>query len=222
MASQDLEPRQDEVELGHLLERLSQFYVQNLLRAISPEDARCQTSPITGIFGFAEHIDPLIRSATEPFKDDVDVRLLKRIGEDLVKIADGEVTAIEIAMEDHLLNEVCVASLGLKEMTHILARVVCQITHRYPHLNVLEVGGRTVGFLRCDPRIHGPGGTKDLRQTMQNIRRLLKPGGYLIIQEGFNNDVGRNGAIFGAFPDWWLGAGEGRILGPLVSIGEWD
>ncbi|KAK1911256.1 hypothetical protein P3342_012555 [Pyrenophora teres f. teres] len=32
--------------------------------------------------------------------------------------------------------------------------------------------------------------TKDLVQTMQNIRRLLKPGGYLLIQEGFTNDVG--------------------------------
>ncbi|KAE8827125.1 hypothetical protein HRS9139_08297 [Pyrenophora teres f. teres] len=64
--------------------------------------------------------------------------------------------------------------------------------------------------------------TKDLVQTMQNIRRLLKPGGYLLIQEGFTNDVGRTGAIFGAFPDWWPGAGEGRIVGSLVSIDEWD
>ncbi|KAF1963889.1 hypothetical protein BU23DRAFT_428362, partial [Bimuria novae-zelandiae CBS 107.79] len=300
MASQDLEPSQEEVELGHLLERLSQFYMQNLLRAIPPEDAHRQTSPIAGIFGFAEHIDSLIRSgnrdfwkpewhedtfetiveAIEPFKDNVDVRLLKRIGENLVKIADGEVTAIEIAMEDHLLNEVYVTSLGLKEVTHILARVVCQIAHRYPHLNVLEVGGGTAGCTKAvfnlvdsfasytftdvssaffptaqqvfedrasemkyqvldvgkDPIDQGfhPQSydvivasmvlhvTKDLRQTMQNIRRLLKPGGYLIIQEGFNNDVGRSGAIFGAFPDWWLGAGEGRILGPLVSIDEWD
>ncbi|KAE8852588.1 hypothetical protein PTNB73_10553 [Pyrenophora teres f. teres] len=300
MASHDLKPTREEVELGHLLERLSQFYMQNLLRAIPPGDPGRQTSPIAGIFGFAEHTDSLIRSgdrkfwksewhedtletiveAIEPFKDNVDVRLLKRIGENLVNIADGEVTAIEIAMEDHLLNEVYVASLGLKEVTHILARVVCQIAHRYPHLNVLEVGGGTAGCTKAvfslvdsfasytftdvssaffptaqkvfedrasemkyqvldvgkDPMSQGfhPQSydviiasmvlhvTKDLVQTMQNIRRLLKPGGYLIIQEGFTNDVGRTGAIFGAFPDWWLGAGEGRIVGPLVSIDEWD
>ncbi|KAH7562977.1 hypothetical protein BM1_00024 [Bipolaris maydis] len=300
IASQDLKPNQEEVELGQLLERLSQFYMQNLLRAIPPGDPRRHTSPIAGIFGFADHIDSLIRSgdrrfwkpewhedtfetiteAIEPFKDNVDVRLLKRIGENLISIADEKITAIEIAMEDHLLNEVYVASLGLKEVTHVLARVVYQITHRYPHLNVLEVGGGTAGCTKAifsmvdsfasytftdvssaffptaqqvfkdrasqmkyqvldvgrDPIEQGfqPHSydvivasmvlhvTKDLCQTMQNIRRLLKPGGYLIIQEGFNNNVGRSGAIFGAFPDWWLGTSEGRILGPLVSIAEWD
>ncbi|KAJ6192017.1 hypothetical protein J3E72DRAFT_273825 [Bipolaris maydis] len=92
----------------------------------------------------------------ELFKDNVDVRLLKRIGENLISIADEKITAIEIAMEDYLLNEVYVASLGLKEVIYVLAR------------------------------------------------------------------VRRSGAIFRAFPDWWLGTSEGRILGPLVSIAEWD
>ncbi|KAJ6284269.1 hypothetical protein J3E71DRAFT_340427 [Bipolaris maydis] len=115
--------------------RLSQFYMQNLLRAIPLGDPRRHISPITSIFGFANHIDSLIRSsdrrfwklewhedtfetiteAIELFKDNVDVRLLKRIGENLISIADEKITAIEIAMEDYLLNEVYVASLGTSE-----------------------------------------------------------------------------------------------------------
>lgn len=300
VASQDLSPTQEEVQLGQLLERLSQFYMQNMCRAIPPGDARRDSSPIAGIFGFASHIDSLIRSgdrkfwkaewhedtfetiaeAIAPFQDNVDIRLLQRIGENLIRIASGEVGAIEIAMEDHLLNEVYVASLGLKEVTHFVAKVVHQITHRYPHLNVLEVGGGTAGCTKAifrltdefasytfsdvssaffptaqqvfadqaskfkyqvfdvgkDPVEQGLQAdsydvivasmvlhvTRDLAETMRNIRRLLKPGGYLIIQEGFSNNVGRSGAIFGAFHDWWLGRDDGRTLGPLVSVAEWD
>ncbi|KXS94018.1 hypothetical protein AC578_8117 [Pseudocercospora eumusae] len=299
LASEDLHPSPGEVHLGQLLERMSQFYLQNLERAIPSRDPLRQTSAIGKIFQFAQHIDSLNRSrnrdfwkpewhedthetiadAMEPFKDNVDVRLLKRIGENLMTIAKGQITAIEIAMKDHLLNEVYTDSLGLKQVTQFLARIIVQMTHRCPQMSVLEVGGGTGGATKAifsatdifglytftdvspaffpavqealpehsskmeyrvldvgkDPakqgfELHSYDAivasmvlhvTTDLRQTMRNIRSLLRPGGYLIVQEGFTNNVGRTGAIFGAFPDWWLGAEDGRDLGPLVSIAEW-
>ena len=66
--------------------------------------------------------------------------------------------------------------------------------------------------------------TPDLELTMRNIRRLLKPGGFLIIGEGTHNGqpIGSAGFIFGSLPGWWLGAETGRPLSPFVSTEEWE
>lgn len=66
--------------------------------------------------------------------------------------------------------------------------------------------------------------TPDLELTMRNIRKLLKPGGFLIVGEGTNNGqpYGSAGFIFGSLPGWWLGADSGRPLSPFVSYSEWE
>ncbi|KAL4792162.1 hypothetical protein BDV19DRAFT_392334 [Aspergillus venezuelensis] len=66
--------------------------------------------------------------------------------------------------------------------------------------------------------------TPDLDLTMRNIRKLLKPGGFLIVGEGTNNGqpYGSAGFIFGSLPGWWLGADSGRPLSPFVSYSEWE
>lgn len=66
--------------------------------------------------------------------------------------------------------------------------------------------------------------TPDLELTMRNIRKLLKPGGFLVVGEGTNNGqpYGSAGFIFGSLPGWWLGADKGRPLSPFVSYSEWE
>ncbi|RJE27113.1 polyketide synthase [Aspergillus sclerotialis] len=64
--------------------------------------------------------------------------------------------------------------------------------------------------------------TTKLEHTLHNIRRLLKPGGYLVMLEVTNLEQSRLGYIFGSFPGWWLGADDGRVLSPCVTNGEWD
>jgi SAM-dependent methyltransferase len=64
--------------------------------------------------------------------------------------------------------------------------------------------------------------TSKLEESLINVRRLLKPGGYLVLAEGTNNDLTRNGFIFGTLPGWWAGVNEGRQLSPCVSPEEWD
>lgn len=63
--------------------------------------------------------------------------------------------------------------------------------------------------------------TKDLNRTLTNTRRLLKPGGQLIILEVSNNDVCRVGFLMCALPGWWLGQADGRVLSPCVSTLDW-
>jgi len=63
--------------------------------------------------------------------------------------------------------------------------------------------------------------TTDIHRTLTNARRLLKPGGRLIILEVSNNDVSRVGFMMCALPGWWLGQNDGRTLSPCISTLEW-
>ena len=58
--------------------------------------------------------------------------------------------------------------------------------------------------------------------TMKNVRRLLKPGGQLIMLEFVDHKQMRSGLIFGLLPGWWMGYDEGRKLSPCMSEEDWD
>ncbi|OHE98079.1 polyketide synthase/peptide synthetase [Colletotrichum orchidophilum] len=66
--------------------------------------------------------------------------------------------------------------------------------------------------------------TTRLENTMHNLRRLMKPGGLLVVAEGSSDGLllARDSFIFASLPGWWLGVDEGRILTPLVNIDEWE
>ena len=66
--------------------------------------------------------------------------------------------------------------------------------------------------------------TAKLDETMGNLRRLLKPGGFLLVGEGGSDGPLQAGAgfIFGPLPGWWRGVNEGRNLSPLINVPQWD
>lgn len=306
-AAYDLSPEPDskELELAQFLERLSFFYLQRL-QSLVPSGDPCRRTgmPLGRLFHYAKHIESridtgqlpfwkdqwfrdtpqTIKEASSPYTDEVDYRLLKRIGENLVEIVQGKTTAIEIARSDDILTEYYSNSVMMSRPTTYLARTIEQISHRHPHSNILEVGAgtgvatkevlNTIGdsfssyaftdissgffpdaqerfgsrpsFPRMtftvldignDPREQGfeaeaydviiasmvLHATPQLRTSLQNTRRLLKPGGYLVVNEIISNDLARVGTIFGAFPGWWFGGGkDGRTLGPALPLAQWD
>ncbi|KAM4063228.1 polyketide synthase dehydratase [Hirsutella rhossiliensis] len=62
--------------------------------------------------------------------------------------------------------------------------------------------------------------TKNIQRTLENCKRLLKPGGNLVLGEITNrNDIGH--FIVGVLPGWWA-AEDGRKNGPLLLQSEWD
>lgn len=64
--------------------------------------------------------------------------------------------------------------------------------------------------------------TPSILQSLQNIRKLIRPGGYLVLKETMAPDMPRYGFVFGTLSGWWLGADEGRTLSPLVKPEDWD
>jgi NADPH:quinone reductase-like Zn-dependent oxidoreductase/NAD(P)-dependent dehydrogenase (short-subunit alcohol dehydrogenase family)/ubiquinone/menaquinone biosynthesis C-methylase UbiE/acyl carrier protein len=56
--------------------------------------------------------------------------------------------------------------------------------------------------------------------TMSNVRKLLKPGGRLVLLELTAFAAMQNG-IFGTLEGWWMSE-DGREDGPILTVTEWD
>ncbi|KAL9088429.1 MAG: hypothetical protein Q9165_006153 [Trypethelium subeluteriae] len=61
--------------------------------------------------------------------------------------------------------------------------------------------------------------TRNINTTLENIRKLLKPGGKLVLLETTNPI--RSGFIWGTLPGWWLGEEEARRWSPCISEEQW-
>ncbi|KAM7219419.1 hypothetical protein V8F06_005153 [Rhypophila decipiens] len=64
--------------------------------------------------------------------------------------------------------------------------------------------------------------TKSMKYTLENTRKLLKPGGYLVLLEVIRSDVMRHGLVMGGLPGWWVGFEDGRTTGPSLTLTEWE
>ncbi|TRX87742.1 hypothetical protein FHL15_011367 [Xylaria flabelliformis] len=62
----------------------------------------------------------------------------------------------------------------------------------------------------------------NLEATMGNLRRLLKPGGFLVVGELTSTDLIFAGVTVGTLPGWWIGADTDRPWGPVLSLPQWD
>lgn len=63
--------------------------------------------------------------------------------------------------------------------------------------------------------------TRNLHKTLTNIRRLLKPGGYLLLLEVTNLNLARINFVFGSLPGWWLGEEPHRRYTACVDASQW-
>ncbi|KAF2728283.1 reducing type I polyketide synthase [Polyplosphaeria fusca] len=64
--------------------------------------------------------------------------------------------------------------------------------------------------------------TCSIATTLKNVRKLLKPGGYLIIYEPTRPEILRTAFIMGLLPGWWLASEPERKWGPTMSCESWD
>lgn len=64
--------------------------------------------------------------------------------------------------------------------------------------------------------------TKDIEATMHNVRKLLRPGGKLMMYEITRPDILRTGFVAGLMSGWWLGKEHYREWGPALNAEQWD
>ena len=64
--------------------------------------------------------------------------------------------------------------------------------------------------------------TKDISTTLQNTRKLLKPGAKLILLEVCNPELLRTGFVFGLLSGWWLSTEKKRQWSPILFEKDWD
>lgn len=265
-------------------------------------------SPLMGLLRYADHVLSQVSSGNhkhapqEWMSDDplvvlpallakhgdecLDLKMVNTVGQQIPAVLRGETTMLEHLLHDDLLSRYYRESLGMRDYTRYLARGVKQLTHRFPNMSILEVGGGTghatksilaecegkfdsytftdvsPGFFPTAEEAFGrdyadQGGdrmqfrvldmekdvaaqgfahghydlivasfvlhiTENLESTLKNVRKLLKPGGFLILAELTDNDVIRSGFIFGSLPGWWIGENDGRVLSPCIAPSEWD
>ena len=64
--------------------------------------------------------------------------------------------------------------------------------------------------------------TSSIDITLQNCRKLLKPGGKLMLYELTGTTKIRTGFGFGLLPGWWLSTEPHRQWGPLMTVSTWS
>ncbi|KFY29675.1 hypothetical protein V494_08556 [Pseudogymnoascus sp. VKM F-4513 (FW-928)] len=64
--------------------------------------------------------------------------------------------------------------------------------------------------------------TESMEKTLKNVRRLLKPGGYLMLLEITNNKLAAFTSMFGGISGWWAGCEDGRPYAPTMPLEAWN
>ncbi|KAI2734306.1 hypothetical protein DTO013E5_10055 [Penicillium roqueforti] len=287
--------------LGVDLERVAHFYLKNLENSLQDFDHANATWDHTRFLSYVEHCTTSVANGKHKFakaewandtmddvapilnrhSDCIDIKALCSVGENLPAVIRGDQNLLEILMRDNMLAEFYAKTLGIDAYLETIAQTARQIGHRYPHVNVLEIGAgagatservlRAMGSSftsytytdildsqfdnarerfsdyqsrmafklldiekdigeqdyeeGCFDLVIAPlalYATRNLEATLTNVRRLLKPGGYLVMLELTDSDVMRFGLIFGGLPGWWLGYKEGRTLSPCISEEKWE
>lgn len=70
----------------------------------------------------------------------MEIELARAVGENLPAAVRGETVILEHMMANNVLNDVYTRGLGFGEYSHFLSEAIVQLGHRYPHMNILEIG----------------------------------------------------------------------------------
>ena len=289
---------EEERELAEQLERMAGFLVRELVREAPADHSSLAEGPYARL-RFATEVMSSARaghislwrpewendtykqliSACQPFAHTIEMQVLSLIGHSLPNMFEANEPPIQL--DNTLAEQFHSDALGLRIGNRHLARTVKQLTHRYPHMDILQIGAGTGAAtkaifneigpnfssytfsdlstsrnastepwnaphlhkmvfktldIRQDPVAQGfiqqsydlvaaclvSYSSAVLEQTLQNARRLLKPGGYLIILELLPVKSSVYPLILGTIPGLWQGTDEGRALSPAISLSDWD
>lgn len=82
------------------------------------------------------------------YPNSIEMRLTRTVGESLPLAVRGETTMLQHLFSDNLLNKYYTDAMGMKESTDFLAKTVSQIVHRYSHMEILEIGNKSIIYVQ--------------------------------------------------------------------------
>ncbi|KAJ5266646.1 hypothetical protein N7478_009454 [Penicillium angulare] len=302
-AACDFKPDQstaDDLFLSLDIERVAHFYLKTLSQSIDSSAISEAVSYHGHLLSYASHCASLVKSGNHTYDDSdwsmdttlqiseiinrypesIDMKVMRIVGENLTSVIRGEESLLDFLMKDNLLSQFYTQTMGIQSSLKHASEIASQISHRFPHINVLEIGagaGETTKYildgmqkafasytftdfrdsqfdqaqeefqnqskmlyklLDIEQDFNKQGfveesfdlvvaslalyATENLESTLAKVRRLIRPGGYLMLLEVTNPSMMRFGLVLGGLPTWWMGYSEGRTLSPCVSTSEWD
>ncbi|KAI1312189.1 hypothetical protein F5Y03DRAFT_341668, partial [Xylaria venustula] len=161
----DLHPSAHEVEVADIGERLCYYYVRKWDAELTDDDWNNGQPHFQHLRNWVKHVLALassgihstikrewskdtpdvINALISPLASDTDVKMITAVGENIPASVRGETTILEHLTHENLLERYYKDCLGAQEYNGFLADMVKQITHRYPHANLLEIGAGTGG-----------------------------------------------------------------------------
>lgn len=161
LMDQDLtSPSAREIELATACERISHYYLRKWKAEITDDEWENSQSHYQHLRGFVEYtlsrasaghhptlkrewkndtaqdIDELISR----FPSDPTIKLASAVGTNLASVLRGQTTPLAYMESNGLLSDYHNDGLGIAKFRSLLAGMVKQVTHRYPHARILEIG----------------------------------------------------------------------------------
>lgn len=296
----DMNDQVKDLELVDLCERLAFYHLRHLNEEINRKELKDFKWHYRRLFEFLDYLFPLIASGQHStvrpewthdtyeqlsamaaaYPGQIDIDLINAVGRNFPSIVRGHTAALEVMVENDMLNRIYKSGLGFERANWNLARIAKQIAHKHPRMRIIEVGAGTggatktvldalkgvfssyvftdisTGFfekaqdafahysrkmsfkaLDVEKDIVEQGftehsfdmviasnvlhATRYLAETVKNVRRLLKPGGYLLLLE-ITSDILRVKLMMSGLPGWWLGGEDGRRYAPTISTSSWN
>ncbi|KAK6065016.1 lovastatin nonaketide synthase [Seiridium cupressi] len=173
-------------------------------------------------------------------------RYLMTWGKSLIPFVRGQISFSEIfSGEEHVLRRVYEKTFGVPQFTAYLGELVQQLVQKSRQMEILKIeiyrdqsdkfiyktfdvedDATTQGLVEqgydlviASGALHA---TKDPEKALVTIRKLLKPGGHLLLLDFTDTRPVRETFTLGSSPDWWEGGKDGRIVGSLLSQDDWN
>lgn len=156
----------DDSRLYEVLERTSYFFLRRLREQVLAPEIEDMPWHFKASLGWVfDRLLPSIENGQHPrvkaewavdqegdvqswrreFGDEISLRAVHAIGQAYPDIVRGNLPPLQILMEDNVLNRLYKDCIGGQTANTQVGELVGQLAHRYPQMNILEIGAGTGG-----------------------------------------------------------------------------
>ncbi len=160
----NMRPSAYEIDLATVCERISYYYIRKWKSELSDDewangephwahflDWMNQTLSTTSRGQhptlkkeWSDDSPEAIQFLISKYSESIDVKLLMVVDQNLAAAVRGETTSLEHMLPNNMLENWYRDGLGFARYNSLLASMTKQITHRYPHARILEIGKNTL------------------------------------------------------------------------------